>query len=883
VTRPAGTVTFLFTDIEESTARWESDPAEMRAALAAHDDVLRAVIEAEGGWLFKHTGDGVCAAFASPRAAVAAAIAGQRSLELPVRMGIATGESEQRGDDYFGRPLNHAARVMAAGHGGQILVAGATATLVEGFEFVDLGEHLLRGLAQPLPLLQVRADGLDIEFPPLKTIDVGTGNLPVQVTSLIGRDEHTASVIESLRANRLVTLVGVGGVGKTRLALQAAGELQSEHRDGAWLIELAPILDGADVDESVASVFTVAPVPGRTWTDGIIDALGPRKLLLVLDNCEHVLDAAAVLVEVVLARCPDVTILATSREPLGVGGEAVWPVPSLDVGSNSAAAKLFLDRARAVEPGFDPGNDLDAVAEICSRLDGIPLAIELAAARVRSMSPGQVRDRLDERFRLLIGSRRSLERHQTLQHAVQWSYDLLDANEQRVLQRVSVFAGVFSLAAAAEVCSIDGVVDELEMLDLLDSLVRKSLTVADRGAAEPRYVMLETIRQFAEQRLSETTDGDVVRARHASYFADRAEVAYDLWCSPDERDAYQLVEDEMANFRLAFRWAVDSGDVDAAIRIAACTHAPARMRLRTETFGWPVEVVGLARDSAHPKLLLLLSVASDSRWALGVLDEAKQYAQEGVALADDPRFEPFVWCFIDLAEIAMFEGDARACMEILRAGAAHPTDEAHRVVLAGLLWFGGHAGEHLPEREIAEAVATVQKAGMPLAYGISLAGQAAATAQHDHASAIDQYEEAIAVFESCGSLLFEQRARAELAGLLATSDDPERALASFVDIADAWRINGDTMLAAGIAQLAVLVARLGYHDAAARLFGAVTRTISLGALVPDLDAAMTGTRRSMGDAAFESACTEGAALTFDAAGDLALDTIARARNDLGST
>jgi predicted ATPase/class 3 adenylate cyclase len=880
--RPSGVVTFLFTDIEGSTRRWESDPEGMRGALAAHDEVLRSAIDARGGWLFKHTGDGVCAAFASPLAAVEAATEAQRMLALPVRMGIATGEAEQRGDDYFGPTLNCAARVMAVGHGGQILLASSTAALVVGLELVDLGERRLRDLSAPLRMFQVLAEGLRVEFPPLRTMETAPGNLPAQATSLIGREAQIVAVGDALGGHRLVTLVGVGGVGKTSLALHAAASVSAEYRDGVWLVELAPVLDAADLTEAVAAVFAVAPAADRSWLDGLIDSLRTRQLLLVLDNCEHVLDAAVPLVERLLAQCPDVTVLATSREALSVGGESGWPVPSLDVGPGSTASALFVERARAVEPGFDPGDEVDAVAEICRRLDGIPLAIELAAARVRSMSATQIRDRLDERFRLLTGSRRSLERHQTLHHAVQWSYDLLTEPEQRVLQRAAVFAGGFSLAAATAVCALDpdGDLDEFQMLDVVDSLVRKSLVEVERISSELRYTMLETIRQFAEERLAESADSENVRDRHASYFAGQAEAAFELWHSPHEASAYRFVDDEIANLRAAFRWAVDNGRADPAILIAACAHILARMRLRTETFGWAGEVVDLARQLEHRKLPQLLSMASDSKWSLGLLDEAKRYAQESISLADDPRFEPFVWAYEDLAEIAMFEGDVAKALELLRTGAAHPADRADRLLLAAALWFGEHAGEHMPDDELADALAEIKRAGFPLAFAVGLSSQAASVADGDIGAAIELYHEAIDLLESCGNRLSEQRTRAQLAGLLATSDDPERALGSFTEIVNAWRINGDTMLAEGIAQLAVLLGRLGHHDGAARLYGAVTRGVSLDALVPELDLTVAAAREAMGYTAFRTARDAGAALSYQEAGELACDLITHARAEL---
>ena len=294
---PSGTVTFLFTDIEGSTRRWEADPEAMRAALVLHDEVLRSAIEAHGGWLFKHTGDGVCAAFGSARAAIDAAVEAQQTLALPVRMGIATGEAERRGEDYFGPVLNRTARVMAAGHGGQILVAASTAAVVSGVDLIDRGEHRLRDLSGVEHLYQVRADGLRVEFAPLRTLDAVPGNLPVQTTSFVGREVAVKELAEQVRAHRLVTLTGVGGVGKTRLAIQVAAELTGEFPDGVWLVELAPVGDPAAVPDAVAAVLGVTPQAGLTVTDSITQALSGRRLLMVLDNCEHVLDAAADLVE----------------------------------------------------------------------------------------------------------------------------------------------------------------------------------------------------------------------------------------------------------------------------------------------------------------------------------------------------------------------------------------------------------------------------------------------------------------------------------------------------------------------------------------------------------------------------------------------------------
>src|SRR5271163_4396660 len=408
---PSGVVTFLFTDVEGSTRRWEADADAMRIALAAHDELLRGAIERRGGWLFKHTGDGVCAAFASPRCAVDAAVAAQLQLELPVRMGLATGEAELRGADYFGAVLNRAARVMAAGHGGQVLLAESTAGLLSGVDLLDLGPRRLRDLPTAVEVFQVRAPGLRADFPSLRALDVSPGNLRPAVTSFIGRESEAGEVQAAVKAHRLVTLTGVGGVGKTRLALEVAERLVDEFPDGVWFFELAAVSDPAAVPDAVAAVLGITQQPGRSVAQSVAAALEGRVRLLVFDNCEHVLHAAADLVESILAQSATTKILATSREGLRVADEQLWPVPSLDVlsGVDSPAATLFLQRAGAVVPGISlTGAEAGAVVEICGRLDGIPLAIELAASRMASMTAAEVRDRLDHRFRLLVGSRRGL-------------------------------------------------------------------------------------------------------------------------------------------------------------------------------------------------------------------------------------------------------------------------------------------------------------------------------------------------------------------------------------------------------------------------------------------------------------------------------------------
>src|SRR5271154_1694280 len=637
---PSGVVTFLFTDVEGSTRRWEADADGMRVALAAHDAALRRAIEGHGGWLFKHTGDGVCAAFASPRSAVDAAVAAQRALELPVGLGLATGEAEHRDGNYFGVVLNRAARVMAAGHGGQVLLAESTAVLLSGADLLDLGPRRLRDVPMPVEVFQVRAAGLRTEFPPLRALDTTPGNLRPATTSLIGRESEVFEIEAAVKAHRLVTLTGVGGVGKTRLAVEVAARLADEYPDGVWLFELAAVADPAAIPDAVAAVLGITQQPGKTVSESVAAALEGRLRLLVFDNCEHVVDSAADLVEAILSASATVTILATSREGLGVSQEQLWRVPSLEVnsGTESAAVNLFLDRAHSVGSDFSlsPPGEADAVVEICRRLDGIPLAIELAASRMASMTASEVRDRLGQRFRLLVGSRRGLSRHQTLRHAVAWSYDHLEDAEKVLLERCSVFAGGFDLQSA---CAVMGSDDDFATLDLLDALVRKSLLVADRSSGRTRFSMLETIRQFAEEQLVARGEASQIRAAHSRYFAGREADILALWDSPRQREAYDWFTVELANLRTAFRWAADHGDLDVAATIASYVGWLGAMAQTLEPITWAEELIEPARAIDPPRLAFLYAIASQC-FTTGRIEAAVGYCDAGQIVLGRSRDAP---------------------------------------------------------------------------------------------------------------------------------------------------------------------------------------------------------------------------------------------------
>jgi predicted ATPase/class 3 adenylate cyclase len=507
----SGTVTFLFTDIEGSTRLWQLDEQAMRAAVGRHDELLGQLVAVHGGKVFSTMGDGVAAAFGSASSAVAAALAAQDALAadawpitvpIRVRMGIHTGEAELRDGDYFGSAVNRAARLMAVGHGGQVLCSQATAALVDSeVVMVDLGEHRLRDLDRPMRVFQVGGGS----FAPLRSLDAFRGNLPRQVTSFVGREQEVAAVVEALAEAPVVTLTGVGGVGKTRLALQAAADALPRYRDGAWLVELGSVRDGAQVVDTAIGAFSLTVGPGARTDHALVEFLRNKQLVLVIDNCEHLIAAAAALVSHVIASCPGVAVLVTSREALAVGGERIIAVPSLagpppdaglDTVAASAAVRLFVDRAVAVDAGFALSDaNAAAVATVCRRLDGIPLAIELAAARTPTMSPAELVSRLDRRFRVLAGGRRgAVERHQTLRAAIDWSYELLTVDQQLRLARLSVFAGGCTLDAAEAVCAGEPVAAD-DVLDVLAGLVARSLVIALHDGQVTRYRLLETVRQ----------------------------------------------------------------------------------------------------------------------------------------------------------------------------------------------------------------------------------------------------------------------------------------------------------------------------------------------------------------------------------------------------
>lgn len=577
---PSGTVTFLFTDIERSTHLWEQHPEEMHAVLARHDSILRDAIESNNGHIIKTTGDGTHAVFERAVDAMLATLTAQRTLqasssalqftdsklEIKVRMGLHTGEAELRAGDYYGQVLNRAARLMSVANGGQILISQITAEVIRehlpaGVGLQDLGKHHLKDLVRTEHIYQLTAADLPQNFPPIKTSKELLNNLPMQLTSFIGREHERKQIRELLHSARLVTLTGSGGTGKTRLAVEIGHEELVHFAHGVWLVELAPLTDGSQMIPTLGQVFGLQEHPFGSLESLVLDYLREKKLLLILDNCEHLINDCARLADDLLHHAAGLKMLASSRESLGIAGEISFRVPSL---ADSESLRLFVDRATFLNPSFALTDaNAASIAQICSRLDGIPLAIELAAARTKLLSAEQIATRLDDRFRLLIGgSRTALPRQQTLRALIDWSYDLLSEEEKSLFRTASVFVGGWTLDA------LEAVADEPDILEHLEQLVNKSLVATEERGNQMRYFMLETIRQYAREKLFEEKQSSAARDRHFAYYDQLAGHIWDIFRTEDTLVWRDQANDEIENLRAAVEWGLEN-HVEDAIRLAA--------------------------------------------------------------------------------------------------------------------------------------------------------------------------------------------------------------------------------------------------------------------------------------------------------------------------
>jgi len=929
---PSGTVTLLFTDIEGSTRLWEAEPGRMAQALRTHDALVRSAIEEAGGYVFKTIGDAFCASFWTAESGVAAALAAQRALSRPdwptrrplrVRMGLHTGACEEREGDYFGPVVNRVARLEAVAHGGQVVLSGATAELVaqslaDGISLRDLGLHRLKDLGRAEHVFQLDAPFLAAEFPPLASLDNPElpNNLPSVVNAFVGRERELAEVHELVRSARLVTLTGAGGSGKTRLALQVAAELLDSTADGVWFIELAPVTDGGQLPAAVAAVLGLPDQTGPDLSDAVVAALSEQQSLILLDNCEHLIEAAAKFSEQLIRHCPRLRILATSREPLGIDGERVYRVPSLSLPpadaetvadvEGSDAGRLFAERARLHDPGFTLDEQSAAlVATLCRRLDGIPLALELAAARLSSMSLRQITERLDQRFRLLTGgSRSAMPRQQTLQATVDWSFGLLTAPERDMLTRLSVFAGGFDLQAAEAVCSPgsasgassvsgSGGTDQIEILDQLGSLVDKSLVVADRTAESIRYRLLETIRQYAAQELRRTagdTDVRQVKDQHAAYFLALAQTARPALTGHGQARWLRRLDPEWDNLRAAFLHLEAAGRADDVLRLGVALERFAVSRGHADVLFGLRRAIKAPAVELSPLLVEALVVTSRLtglflRKDVSELAIGKRQAEQALVLArelGDIRLE--ARALGQLAGASFFEHDLAAVRALADQGATLASQIGDMQLLGELLAsFAGAAPTPEDVRRIRlEVLACCRRSGDDLLaatelhhlYGLDL-----------HAGLIENaagyLTQAISLTEQLGGDLFLYFMRGDLGILLLIQGRPAEATPVIRRcLLAARRIGVHVDASEVIFGAACCTAWQGDHSRAAQLHGAADAdikaaleigTINWSAAEQDLrEREQHQLRTLMGAGPYEEAYQAGARLAPAQAVELAL-------------
>ncbi len=747
------TLTFLFTDIEGSTGMLQRLGPAYTEALTAHHRLIRRTLAAHGGEEISTYGDAFFAVFTSPSGCAAAAMEMQRALasygwpggeSVRVRMGIHSGEASQTAAGLVGLEVHRAARIAAVAHGGQVVVSAATAALLHdslpaGLRLKDLGRHRLKDLSRPEQIFQLEAAGLAADFPPLRSLDNPRlrNNLPVQVSSFVGRDAELAQVRRLVADSRLVTLTGSGGAGKTRLGLQVAAALPDEFGDGVWFADLAPLQDPDLVAVTVANVLDVQEEPGRPVVNTLVEAVGQGHLLVLLDNCEHVLGACAELADALLRRCPNLVLLATSREPLAVDGEYVHRVPPMATPGEgddaeairaSEAVLLFVDRAgrHGVRLGWDE-RTATVVGRVCRRLDGVPLAIELAAARLRAMSVTELDARLDQRLSLLTGgSRAALPRHQTLRAMVDWSWELLDGAEQAMLARLSVFAGGFDLAAAEAVAA--GELATAKVVGYLGALVDKNLVQFDNtGAVLVRYRLLETIRQYAADQLQAQGAGatDTARIAHRDHYLELAETAAPQLVASDQAQWLDRLDAELGNLRAAIALSLTQTDPAPGLRLAAS------LRVFWKTRGHAAEGADvlqalLAAPAAQEKTLTRARALTAAARLLEQAGAAEEYCEEALDIA---RAAGDDYLTADLLQVRAFillrQGQQDAALPLIELGLdlACRLGEPHLV--ARLLSIRSHALNVRKDRagaarDAAESLRLFRQAGDRLQVGAML-------------------------------------------------------------------------------------------------------------------------------------------------------------------
>jgi predicted ATPase/class 3 adenylate cyclase len=914
---PTGTLTFLFTDVEGSTRLWEQHPQLMRAAMARHDALMTTVFEQHDGVVVRPRGEGdsLFVVFVRASDAVAAALAGQRALAaedwgavgpLRVRMGLHTGEADVRDGDYYGSAVNRCARIRGAGHGGQVLVSQTTADLVRtqlsaGVAMPDLGRHRLRGLSEPEQLFQLVTADPPLAFPPLITLDARPHNLPTQLTSFIGREQEVAELVALLGTVRLLTLTGPGGSGKTRLALAVAEQVLDAFPDGVWFVDLSGVSDAAGVVPAIAQVLGVVDSAGHTLAVALAAYLRHRHLLLLLDNFEQVLEVALVVYDL-LREAPQLTVVVTSRTLLRVEGEqeyAVAPLPLPELGvdrsvaalAQNAAVQLFVTRAQTLAAGFTlTAENAPTVAELCRRLEGLPLAIELAAARVKLLPPAALLARLDQRLPLLTGGARSLPaRQQTLRATIQWSWDLLSVGERVLFRRLGVFAGGWTLEGAEAVCNSDG---DLEVLEGLASLLDQSLVHQTERNGEPRFSMLATLREFALEQLAACNEGEVLRRRHAGFYTARAEQAHERYWyrGRAQEDVLQPLDPERDNLMAALAWAGEQHDALLGLRLATGLGMWFFVRSPGEGRRWLERMLGL------PDAVAAGGIRGIAVWWLANCAVPEGESQRALAAfeAADSLFraaEDLPWLSRTLGAwgaVLAAPAPARA-QHLVTAGRGLARATSDRLLTAHAEWWAAwppfYSGELEQARaHFAAALQLAREVGADYMRLLALGGLAWTARRLGEPVEVRRLQQEIRPLAAT----FGDRSWTTLAcidlGLLASADG---------DLATAgreWRAGLEAARELGslpftatcLAGLAGVLSVCGQPACAARVLGATARVWQDAeqyaywrSYFEEVQTpALSTTRTALSDKAFAQAWAEGQALSLEQATDLALAALA---------
>jgi len=875
----------------------------MRSALALHDSILRESVAANHGFVIKTTGDGVHAVFEKAIDAVYAAVQAQSKLHsifnidttslcLKVRMGIHTGEAELRDGDYYGQSLNRAARLMSVAYGEQTLLSAVTSELArehmpKDFFLLDLGEHHLKDLVRSEHVFQLNVPGLPVEFPFIKSLNIIPNNLPLQLTSFIGREKEIEEIRKLINANRMVTLTGSGGTGKTRLSVEVGAQELASFVHGVWLVELAPLSDPEQIIPALAIVFGLQELPTAPLTNLVFDYLRDKKLLLLLDNCEHMIQACARLADNLLHQCAGIRILASSREALGIAGEVAYHTPSL---ASSESVLLFAERARALNTNFHLTEaNASPIAQICSRLDGIPLAIELAAARTKLLSVEQIAARLDDLFRLLVGgSRTALPRQQTLRALIDWSYDLLSEEEKTLFRIASVFVSGWTLDA------IETVADQPNVIENLEQLVNKSLVVTEERESEMRYFLLETIRQYAREKLFDAKQVQVTRDRHFLYFDALSETMWDVFRSSDMIGWRHRADDEAENFRAAIEWGLDRHPEDA-LHLAAY-YCVISSWVGKQAEGMALIQVALARvrslppeeDRVHLHRKKLIARALFTQGMVGMGQGNMQLVidalQEAIVLSRETGDKLILGYSLEMFYVATNFIHTPGGPEAAQEGLKIFSEEIHdswglSMAYQNMVRLAAEKGDLTEKKKYFNKLKELLKE-VPLSFqaGLFFLGMGMAeSAQGNYEEARQLFEDGLRIFERIENKNFQTAMKSELGHIARHTGDLEQAREIYQKTLASWQDLGNrAAISHQLECFGFLAIADEYPQRAARLLGASealreqTRSIMTDHELVEYDQAILRLRSMLIPEELNSLWSKGRAMTMEEAIQLAL-------------